>query len=88
MHIIISPAKNLNNIIPEHIKPASFPVYLKESKRLIAALKKNDEVVTSGGIHGTIVNVKDKTVTLRIDDNVRMEVQRGSISTIKKKREG
>lgn len=53
-------------------------------KKMIASLKKNDEVITSGGIHGTIVNVKDNTVTLKIDDNVKVEVQKNSISTMKR----
>jgi preprotein translocase subunit YajC len=57
----------------------------EEHKKMIAALKKNDEVVTSGGIHGIIVNVKDSTVMLRVDDNVKIEVQKNSISVIKKK---
>lgn len=56
-----------------------------EHKKMVANLKKNDEVVTSGGIHGTIVNVKDTTVMLRVDDNVKIEVQKSSISTIKRK---
>lgn len=60
----------------------------EEHKKMVSSLKKNDEVITSGGMLGTIVNVKDTTVTLRVDDNVRVEVQRGSISTIRKKREG
>lgn len=56
-----------------------------EHKKMVAGLKKNDEVITSGGIHGTIVNVKDHTVTLRVDDNVKVEVQKNSISTLKRK---
>ena len=51
-------------------------------KKMVAALKKNDDVITSGGIHGTIVNVKDATVMLRVDDNVKIEVQKNSISHI------
>lgn len=54
-------------------------------KKMIASLKKNDEVITAGGIHGTIVNVKDHTVTLKVDDNVKVEVQKGSISSMKRK---
>lgn len=45
-------------------------------------LKKNDEVVTLGGIHGTIVNVKDSVVTLRVDENTRMDVDRNSIGRL------
>ena len=56
-----------------------------EHKKMIAALKKNDEVITAGGIHGTVVNVKDITVTLKVDDNVKIEVQKNSISTMRRK---
>ncbi|MDP3142327.1 MAG: preprotein translocase subunit YajC [Candidatus Omnitrophota bacterium] len=55
-----------------------------EHKKMLQNLKKNDEVVTSGGINGTIVNVKDTTVILRIDENVRIEVEKDYIVTIKK----
>lgn len=57
----------------------------EDHKKMIAALKKNDEVVTSGGIHGVIVNVKDATVMLKVDDNVKIEVQKASISVVKKR---
>ena len=43
-------------------------------------LKKNDDVVTYGGIHGTVVNVKEETVTLRADENVRLEVDKSAIA--------
>ncbi len=55
----------------------------KEQQTLAAMqknLKKNDEVVTYGGIHGTVVNVKEETVTLRVDDNVRLEVDKSAIA--------
>ena len=57
----------------------------EDHKKMISALKKNDEVVTSGGIHGVIVNVKDATVMLKVDDNVKIEVQKASIGIVKKK---
>ena len=47
-------------------------------------LKKNDEVVTIGGIHGMIVNVKEKTVVLKVDDNTRVEVDRTSMARVVK----
>lgn len=55
----------------------------KERQKMLSALNKNQDVVTTGGIHGTIVNVKDKTVTLRVDDNVKIEVDRNCIAHIK-----
>ncbi len=53
-------------------------------KKMIANVKKNDNVVTVGGIHGTIVNIKETTVVLRIDDNARMEVDKEAIVTVTK----
>jgi preprotein translocase subunit YajC len=52
---------------------------------MIMSLKKNDEVVTVGGIHGTIVNIKEKTFILRVDDNTKIEVDKNSIAYLKKR---
>lgn len=56
----------------------------KEHQEMLNRLNKNDEVVTSSGIHGTIVNVKDKTVILRIDENVKIEIEKNCIAYVKK----
>ncbi|HXG64436.1 MAG TPA: preprotein translocase subunit YajC [Blastocatellia bacterium] len=50
--------------------------------RMIRALKPGDKVVTSGGIYGTIVAVRDKedTVLLRVAQSVSIEVERRQIS--------
>lgn len=56
-----------------------------DHKKLLAGVKKNDEIITAGGIHGTIANVKDTTVTLKVDDNVKIEIQKSSIASIKRK---
>lgn len=52
-------------------------------KKKLAAIKKNDQVITSGGIHGTVVNVKETSVILRVDDNVKMEVEKSALVTVK-----
>jgi len=54
----------------------------KERQKMLNNLNKNDEVVTSSGIHGTIVNIKDKTVILRIDDNVKIEIEKNCITHV------
>jgi preprotein translocase subunit YajC len=56
----------------------------KEHQKMLGNLNKNDEVVTISGIHGTIVNVKDKTVILRVDENVKIEMEKNCIAYIKK----
>ena len=57
----------------------------QEHAKMLAALKKNDEIVTAGGMHGTIVNVKDRTFVVRVDDNTRVEVDKSSMSRLKKR---
>jgi len=55
---------------------------VKQHKEMIASLRKGDKVVTAGGIHGTITNVADNTVTLEIAPKVKIKVQKGSISYV------
>ena len=56
----------------------------KEHSNMLAKLKKNDEVVTTGGIYGVVVNVKDNSVTLKVDDNVKIEVQKSAITFLRR----
>jgi preprotein translocase subunit YajC len=55
----------------------------KQQQLLISSLRKNDEVLTSGGIYGIVVSIKEKgdEVALKIDDNspVRLRVSKSSI---------
>jgi preprotein translocase subunit YajC len=53
---------------------------------MVAKLDKNDEVVTAGGVHATVISVGDKTAILRIADNVKVEIEKGSITEVKKSR--
>lgn len=57
----------------------------QKHQKMVSRLSKNDEVVTNGGIHGTIVNTDEDTVTLRVDDNTRIKFQKNAISYVKKK---
>ncbi|MFH0772213.1 MAG: preprotein translocase subunit YajC [Candidatus Omnitrophota bacterium] len=60
----------------------------KQHENMVKNLGKNDEVVTSSGIYGTILNVKDSTFIVRIDDNTKIEIEKYSIAHLKKKRAG
>jgi preprotein translocase subunit YajC len=51
----------------------------KEHQRMLKNLKKHDEVVTSGGLFGIVVNVKPDAITLRVDENVRVEIEPSAI---------
>lgn len=56
----------------------------KQRRTMLAALKRGDKVVTSGGIHGTVGKITDTTVQLRIDRDGKVEVtvDRGAIARV------
>ena len=56
----------------------------KEQRRLISSLKTGDRVVTSAGIHGMITNVKDTSVTVKVADNVKIEMEKSAVTNVLK----
>ncbi|MEW5762297.1 MAG: preprotein translocase subunit YajC [Bacillota bacterium] len=54
----------------------------KRHQEMVRNLRLNDQVITAGGIFGTIVKLKDDSVILRVADNVRIEVLRQSIAQV------
>jgi preprotein translocase subunit YajC len=57
----------------------------KEQQKLIEALKTGDKVITSAGIHGMISNVKERTVLLKVADNVKIEIDKAAVATVLEK---
>ena len=51
----------------------------KEIKKFRDSLKQGDKVITAGGIHGKIKNVKENTVVLEIADGMNITVEKSSI---------
>jgi preprotein translocase subunit YajC len=64
----------------------------QETDRMLETLKKNDRVVTIGGIHGVVVNVAkgSEDVTIRVDDNnnTRLRILRSAVSRVSGTEEG
>jgi len=54
----------------------------KQHQSMLGQLSKGDKVVTSGGIHSTVVGVKDKTIIVKIAENVKVELNRSAISQV------
>jgi preprotein translocase subunit YajC len=54
----------------------------KEHQQMLGKLKKNDEVMTSGGIYGKVTALTDNIVTLEVAPNVRIRVNRPQISAV------
>ena len=57
---------------------------VKEQREMLEKLKKNDEVMTSGGIYGKVVALNDNVVTLEVAPNVRIRVHRPQVSALVK----
>jgi len=55
---------------------------VKEHAAMVDALKKGDEVVTAGGLGGTITQVNDAFLTLKVADSVEVNVQKHSIANL------
>jgi preprotein translocase subunit YajC len=54
----------------------------QQHQQLISSLKKGDEVVTDGGIIGTVVHLTEDRVTLKSGENTRLVVMRGKIARV------
>lgn len=52
----------------------------KKHQKILEALDKGDRVITSSGIHGTIANVKERTVIVVIADGVKVEIEKSHIA--------
>lgn len=60
------------------------PQQKKDKERLLMlnSLKKNDYVLTSGGIYGTITNIKDNEIILKIDEDVKVKIAKTAIIAV------
>ena len=54
----------------------------KEHEKMLAALASGDEIVTTGGIYGTITNVKDDRFVVRIADSTKIEIGKGFVHAV------
>ncbi len=56
----------------------------KEHEKMLAALQSGDEIISTGGIFGTITNVKDDRFVVRIADNTKIELGKAFVQTVVK----
>ena len=60
----------------------------KERNNMLNSLQKGDQVITIGGLHGTIVDLTEERVTLKVADNVRLVFERAAVNGVINKEEG
>ncbi len=51
----------------------------KELKNYRSSISKGEKIVTTGGIYGKVMDVKDQTLTVEIADNVRIKVDKNAV---------
>lgn len=54
----------------------------KEHKGMVESLQKGDEIVTTGGLVGKVIDVSDDFLTCKLAENVEVKVQRHAVSTV------
>ena len=54
----------------------------KQHEKMLKELGSGDEIVTTGGIYGTITNVKDDRFVVRIADNTKIEIGKSFVQTV------
>lgn len=82
--------QNLQSFLPLIIMVAIFYFLLirpqqkrtKTRNAMLAALKKGDKVVTIGGMHGTVTDLTDDQVTLRVAHNTNITFDRGAVNSV------
>jgi len=57
---------------------------MREHQKLLNALKRGDEIVTSGGIYGTITGIRGNVVDLKIAEGVKIAISKSAIATVVK----
>ncbi len=87
-----SPSAGILGILPPMIAMFAIFYFLlirpqqkkqKEHSAMLQSLKEGDSVLTTGGIYGKIKKIKEDVITVQIADNVRVKVDRKSVSSLK-----
>ncbi len=54
----------------------------KETRKMLDTLKRGDRVLTSGGLYGTVWDVKDDLVVLKLTEELKVEVAKSAVQTL------
>jgi preprotein translocase subunit YajC len=56
----------------------------KEQKAMLEAIQKGDKVVLTGGMHGTVAGLEDKTVLVDVGNNIKIKFERTAVAVVVK----
>ncbi len=58
----------------------------QKRKQMIQNLNKGDNVVTSGGVHGTITRIKENTVVVKVAEKTEITIEKSSVTKVKERK--
>ena len=53
-----------------------------ERKRMIEAVRKDDKVITAGGLHGTVTKVDEASVLVEVATNVKLRIEKSALASV------
>ena len=56
----------------------------KEREKMLGAIQKGDKIITSAGMHGTIVGIEEKTYLIQVSDNVKIKFEKSAVASVVK----
>ena len=60
----------------------------KAHQAMLQSLKKGDKIITTGGIYGKIVNIKDRSFVIQVSENTRIEITKNAVAAKQEKSNG
>jgi preprotein translocase subunit YajC len=56
----------------------------KKREELLNSMQRGDRVLTRGGIYGTVADIKEQLIVLKVAENTKIEIERSYIETVQK----
>jgi preprotein translocase subunit YajC len=56
----------------------------KEREKMLGAIQKGDKIITSAGMHGTVVGIEEKTYLIQVSDNVKIKFEKSAVASVVK----
>jgi len=56
----------------------------KKREAMLAGIQRGDKVLTRGGIYGTVADIREQVLVLKINENSKIEVERSYVDTVQK----
>ena len=56
----------------------------RKREEMLSGIQRGDRVLTRGGIYGTVADIREQVLVLKINENVKIEIERSYVETVQK----